>query len=153
MTGESLMLPVRMAALRGRPCGLPHYDVLRILATGAFDEQFSLADVELRPKVEAAGKQFRDVVFFGPDVPREVAGCKYFRSLESGLDEQSVFQRIRDELERMPGCVKMNRDYALKRLPDISCRSRELLPLERGRRTTGTDKDRVFPSTRSGDMA
>ena len=120
VTGESLMLPVRMAALRGRPCGLPHYDVLRVLATGAFDEQFRLADVELRPKVEAAGKQFRDVVFFGPDVPGEVAGCKYFRSLESGLDELSVFQRIRDELERMPGCVKMNRDYALQRLPDMA---------------------------------
>ena len=49
-----------------------------------------------------------------------MAGCKYFRSLESGLDEQSVFQRIRDELERMPGCVKMNRDYALQRLPDMA---------------------------------
>jgi len=120
VTGESLMLPVRMAALRGRPCGLPHYDVLRVLATGAFEERFRLVDVELRPKVEAAGKQFRDVVFFGPDVPGEVAGCKYFRSLESGLDEQSVIQRIRDELERMPGCVKMNRDYALKRLPDMA---------------------------------
>lgn len=120
VTGESLMLPVRMAALRGRPGGLPHYDVLRVLATGAFDEQFRLADVELRPKVEAAGKQFRDVVFFGPDVPGEMAECKYFRCLESGLDEQSVFQRIRDELERMPGCVKMNRDYALKRLPDMA---------------------------------
>lgn len=120
VTGESLMLPVRMAALRGRPCGLPHYDVLRILATGAFDEQFRLADVELRPKVEAAGKQFRDVVFFGPDVPGEMAVSKHFRCLESGLDEQSVFQRIRDELERMPGCVKMNRDYALQRLPDMA---------------------------------
>lgn len=120
VTGESLMLPVRMAALRGRPCGLPHYDVLRILATGAFDEQFRLADVELRPKVEAAGKQFRDVVFFGPDVPGEMAVSKCFHRLESGLGEQAVFQRIRDELERMPGCVKMNRDYALKRLPDMA---------------------------------
>lgn len=120
VTGESLMLPVRMAALRGRPWGLPHYDVLRVLATGAFDEQFHLADVELRPKVDAAVKQFRDVVFFGPDVPGEVVECKYFRCLESGLDEQAVFQRIRDELEQMPGCVKMNRDYALQRLPDMA---------------------------------
>lgn len=118
--GRSLMLPVRMAALRGRPGGLPHYDVLRVLATGAFEERFRLVDVELRPKVEAAKGEFRDAVFFGPDVPGEVAGCKYFRSLESGLDEQSVFQRIRDELERMPGCVKMNRDYALQRLPDMA---------------------------------
>lgn len=128
VTGESLMLPVRMAALRGRPrrlphyepCGLPHYDVLRVLATGAFDEQFRLADVELRPKVDAAVKQFRDAVFFGPDVPGEMAASKCFHGLESGLGEQAVFQRIRDELERMPGCVKMNRDYALKRLPDMA---------------------------------
>lgn len=120
VTGESLMLPVRMAALRGRPCGLPHYDVLRVLATGAFDEQFHLADVELRPKIDAAGKQFRDAVFFGPDVPGEMAASKCFHGLESGFDEQAVFQRIRDELERMPGCVKMNRDYALKRLPDMA---------------------------------
>lgn len=120
VTGESLMLPVRMAALRGRPGGLPHYDVLRVLATGAFDKQFRLADVELRPKVDAAVKQFRDVVFFGPDVPGEMAASKCFHRLESGLGEQAVFQRIKDELERMPGCVKMNRDYALKRLPDMA---------------------------------
>ena len=119
VAGESLMLPIRMAALRDRPGGLPRYDVLRVLSTGAFDEQFRLMDVGLRPKVEAAGKQFRDVVFFGPDVPGEMPDCKYFRSLESGLDEQAVFQRIRDELERMPGCVKMSRDYALKRLPNM----------------------------------
>lgn len=118
--GRSLMLPVRMAALRGRPGGLPHYDVLRVLATGAFDKQFRLADVELRPKVDAAVKQFRDVVFFGPDVPGEMAASKCFHRLESGLGEQAVFQRIKDELERMPGCVKMNRDYALKRLPDMA---------------------------------
>ena len=118
--GRSLMLPVRMAALRGRPDGLPHYDVLRVLATGAFEERFRLEDVELQSKVEAVEEEFRDVVFFGPDVPGEAVGCKYFRCLESGLDEQAVFQRIRDELERMPGCVKMNRDYALQRLTDMA---------------------------------
>ena len=117
--GESLMLPVRMAALRGKPDGLPRYDVLRVLATGRFDDAFRLADVGLKLKVEAAKRQFRDAILFAPDVPGEASDCKWFHRLESGLDECAVLARIRETLERTPGCVKMSRDYALRRLPDM----------------------------------
>ena len=119
--GESLMLPVRMAALRGEPDGLPGYNVLRVLATGRFDDAFRLSDVSLKLKVEAAKRQFRDAVFFAPDVPGEAPeDKKSFCRLESGHDERAVLQRIREELERTPGCVKMSRDYALRRLPDMT---------------------------------
>ena len=118
--GESLMLPVRMAALRGKPNGLPGYDVLRVLATGRFDDAFHLADVGLRLKIDAVKKQFRDAIFFGPDVPGAASDAeRFFCRLESGLDECAVLQRIREALERTPGCVKMSRDYALRRLPDM----------------------------------
>ena len=119
--GESLMLPVRMAALRGKPDGLPGYDVLRVLATGRFDDAFHLADVGLQPKIAAVKDQFRDAIIFGPDVPGVASpeNEKFFCHLESGLDEPAVRLRIREALERMPGCVKMSRDYALRRLPDM----------------------------------
>ena len=119
--GESLMLPVRMAALRGKPDGLPAYDVLRVLATGRFDEAFHLADVGLKLKIKAVKCQFRDAILFGPDVPGVASpeDEKLFCPLESGWDEQAVLQRIREALERMSGCVKMSRDYALRRLPDM----------------------------------
>ena len=121
--GESLMLPVRMAALRGKPDGLPGYDVLRVLATGRFDDAFHLADVGLQPKIAAVKDQFRDAILFGPDVPGMASEDKrILYSLESGLDEPAVRQRIREALERMPGCVKMSRDYALRRLPDMMVR-------------------------------
>lgn len=118
--GESLMLPVRMAALRGKPDGLPRYDVLRVLATGRFDDAFHLADVGVLPKIKAAKHQFRDAILFGPDVPGVVSeDRKIFCGIESGQDESAVFQRIREVLERMPGCVRMCRDYALQRLPGM----------------------------------
>ena len=121
--GESLMLPVRMAALRGKPDGLPAYDVLRVLATGRFDDAFHLADVGLKLKIDAVKKQFRDAIFFGPDVPGAASDDeKFFYRLESGLDECAVLQRIREALECTPGCVKMSRDYALRRLPDMMAR-------------------------------
>ena len=117
--GNSLMLPVRMAAVRG-DC-LPDYDVLRVIATGAFDEKFRLADVDVKPKLEAMKHQFSDAVLFGPDVPGEI-DCKekrFFR-LDCGMGESAVFMQMRNAMERMPGCVCMSRDYALRRLPDMA---------------------------------
>ena len=118
--GNSLMLPVRMAAVRGKADGLPEYDVLQVLATGAFDDGFRLADVELRPKFDALKAQSLDALLIGPDVPgaisREERG---FFGLDAGLYERGVMSAIRDRLERMSGCVTMSRDYVLHRLPDM----------------------------------
>lgn len=118
--GRSLMLPVRMAALRGKKDGLPLYDPLRVLATGEFDGNFQLRDVKLAPKFEAAKKQLPDAVFFAPDVPGAVDRTeRAFHPLDAGLDEKAVFGSIRDALERTCGCLYMTRDYALRRLPDM----------------------------------
>ena len=117
--GRSLMLPVRMAALRGSLDGLPDYDPLRVLATGEFDRDFRMADVEVAPKFEAAKRQFPDAVFFAPDVPGAVdRGEPAFHPLDIGLDEKSVFGKIRNALERTPACLNMTRDYALRCLLD-----------------------------------
>ena len=118
--GRSLMLPVRMAALRGTLDGLPDYDPLRVLATGEFDRDFHLADVEVAPKFEAAKRQFQDAVLFAPDVPGAVErGEPAFHPLDIGLDEKSILGRIRSALERTPACLNMTRDYALRCLLDV----------------------------------
>ncbi len=125
--GSSLMLPVRMAALRGKEDGLPRYDVLQVLATGAFDGQFRLADVELRPKFEAMKAQGLDAFMIGPDVPGAIPeGERAFCRLDAGQDEKDVMSAIRRRMESTPGCVRMSRDYVLKRLPDMMrCVDRE----------------------------
>ncbi len=118
--GNSLMLPVRMAAVRGKADGLPAYDVLQVRATGAFDDGFRLEDVELRPKFDALKAQSLDALLIGPDVPGAISRDERgFFGLDAGLDEQGVMSAIRDRLERMPGCVAMSRDYVLYRLPDM----------------------------------
>ncbi len=118
--GNSLMLPVRMAALRGQEDGLPEYDVLQVLATGAFDDRFRLVDVELRPKFDAMKSQDLDAFLIGPDVPGVIPEDeRAFCRLDVGLDEQGVMKAIRDRLERTEGCVYMARDYVLRRLPDM----------------------------------
>lgn len=118
--GNSLMLPVRMAALRGKPGGLPAYDVFQVLATGEFDDGFHLADVELLPKFEAMKAQRLDAFMIGPDVPGAIsAGERGFCRLDSGIDEDGVLSVMRDFLERTDGCVHMSRDYVLRRLPDM----------------------------------
>lgn len=122
--GRSLMLPVRMAALRGKPDGLPAYDVFRVLATGAFDGEFRLEDVKVKAKLDAVSGQFRGGVLFGPADVYGTGGDKEkaFRRLEAGKGESHVLGTIRDELEKMPDCFPMTRDYALRRLPDMAAR-------------------------------
>ena len=118
--GSSLILPVRMAALRGRENGLPEYDVLQVLATGSFDGSFHLEDVELRPKFEAMKSQGLDAFMIGPDVPGVISdGERGFCRLDGGMDEQGVMKAIRYHLERTEGCLHMSRDYVLRRLPDM----------------------------------
>ena len=125
--GSSLMLPVRMAAMRGKERGLPEYDVLQVLATGAFDSEFRLEDVALRQKYNAMKSQGLDAFLIGPDVPGVIPEEeRAFLGLDLGLDEQGVFSAIRNRLERTPGSVRMSRDYVLHRLPDMmKCVDRE----------------------------
>ena len=127
LKGDSLMLPVRMAALRGKEDGLPRYDVLQVLATGAFDDQFRLADVELRPKFEAMKAQGLDAFMIGPDVPGAIKESeRAFCRIDAGQDEKGVMSAIRRRMESTPGCVSMSRDYVLRRLPDMmKCVDRE----------------------------
>lgn len=121
VTGKSLMLPVWMAAQRGR--SLPRYDVLRVLATGAFDGAFQLSDVAVGPKFDAMKSQFRDAILFAPNAPGEIGqGSRGFFPLDEGMDEQALLRRIRDGLEGSAGVVSMTRDYALRRLPDMDSR-------------------------------
>ena len=118
--GNSLMLPVRMAALRGKENGLPEYDVLQVLATGAFDDRFHLEDVELRPKFEAMKAQRLDAFMIGPDVPGAVPKDeRAFCRLDAGMGEREAMSAIREQMEGAPGCVHMSRDYVLHRLPDM----------------------------------
>ncbi len=118
VTGNSLMLPVWMAAQRGK--ALPKYDIMRVLSTGAFDDSFRLSDVEVEPKFEAMKRQFRNALMFAPNVPGEIdQNERHFYPLDDGLDEQEILRRIRDGLERSPGVISMTYDYALRRLPDM----------------------------------
>ena len=118
VTGNSLMLPVWMAVQRNK--ALPKYDILRVLSTGAFDDSFTLSDVEVRPKFEAMKRQFRNAIMFAPNVPGEIGqNERNFYPLDDGLDEQEILQRIREGMERSSGVVSMSRDYALRRLPDM----------------------------------
>lgn len=119
--GDSLMLPVWMAAARGRE--LPGYDVLRVLATGAFDDSFRLSDVEVKPKLDAMKRQFRDAVMFAPNMPAistQREGCLCL--IDEGLPERAVLERVRDCLEETPGVVRVTRDYAIRRLPNMDMR-------------------------------
>ena len=120
LTGDSLMLALRMAAWRGAE--LPLYDTLRVLATGAFDGRFRLVEVGLKRKLEAAKRQFRDAVLIGPNVPDEVDAKRErwsFCALDCGLDESRVLEIVRRRLEGSGGLVSITTAYAKRRLPDM----------------------------------
>ena len=121
VSGTSLMLPVWVAAMRGK--ALPEYDVLRVLATGSFDDSFRLSDVEVKPKLDAMKRQFRDAIMFAPNLPGVADGNKKcFFPIDAGLGMESVLAKIRDILEQTQGLVRMTRDYAIWRLPDMNVR-------------------------------
>ena len=130
LAGDSLMLPLRLAAWRKSGTGMvPRYDPLRVLATGRLDADGRLAPVGLRRKLAAMKIQFRDAVLFGPDVPDEVDGRtkRSFRAIECGSGDVGILANVRLQLERAPDLVSITAAYACRRLPDmeiwVDCRN------------------------------
>lgn len=120
LSGESLMLPLHLAALRQAGDQLPVYDPLRVLATGRFDAEGRLADVAVANKLKAMKAQFRDAVLFGPDAPGEVSEReRRFYPLPCGLNRDAVVREVGKGLEQKPDLVKVTARYALGRLPDM----------------------------------
>lgn len=117
LKGDSLMLPVMLAAWRRTGTDFPQYDVLAVLATGAITEDSRLADVEVRAKLDAYKSHFRNCgVFFGPDVPGEIPrNERAYQPIDSGTEVGSIKERLKDALERR-NLSRVTRDYAKKRL-------------------------------------
>ncbi len=119
LQGASLMLPLRMAEWRQVDSSFPQYDVLRVIATGAFDSQGRLAEVGIRQKLDGLKKQFRDAVFLGPDGRGDIPGEeRRFKRLDCGLKVEELRSAIIKVLEGAD-CVSVSYAYAMRRLPDM----------------------------------
>lgn len=123
LTGESLMLPVKLAAWRRDATDFPQYDVLSVLATGALDDAARLEDVDVRAKFNSFRSRFgRSSVFFGPDVPGEIPRTeRRYCPIDHGTTDDGIRELVRDVLERK-GLSRMTRDYARGRLVRMSAR-------------------------------
>lgn len=119
LRGASLMLPLRMACWRAHDPLFPRYDVLRVVATGAFDNQNRLVEVGVLPKLKGLKEQFRDAILVGPDGQGDIPDNeRRFRRLDCGITEDKLRQVVIKELEGTD-CVSMSYRYALRRLPDM----------------------------------
>lgn len=119
LRGASLMLPLRMACWRTHDPLFPRYDVLRVVATGAFDNQNRLVEVGVLPKLNGMKEQFKDAVLLGPDGQGNIPEHeRRFKRLDCGITEDELRKAIIAELESTD-CVSMSYRYALSRLPDM----------------------------------
>lgn len=119
LQGASLMLPLRMAQWRLTDSSFPRYDVLRVVSTGAFDDQGRLAEVGVVKKLEGVKAQFKDAVLLGPDGRGDISSQeRCFKRLDCGLKEDELHNAVIKELERAD-CVSMSYAYAMRRLPDM----------------------------------
>lgn len=102
LAGASLMLPVRMAALRGKD--LPVYDVLRVLATGDL-RGGELGDVDVKPKLDTLKRLFPNAIFFGT---KRIKADGYI-PLDAGMDIGETIAKIGETLlsEQWRECVIM----------------------------------------------
>ena len=106
VTGSSLMLPVRLAAMRG--AGLPLYDTLKVLATGKIVNG-RLDDVAVKAKYDAMTLQFVDAVLFGPDPYCDIHDTERFVRLDVGEGVDETIAKIGETLlsEQWHDCIIM----------------------------------------------
>lgn len=118
--GSSLMLPIRMAYWRRtKGDSFPRYNVLRVLATGAFDKQERLVAVGISQKLEGLKEQFKDAILFGPDENCDISNDeRQFKRLDCGIGQDELYRKIITELENTD-CVAVSYRYILRRLPEI----------------------------------
>lgn len=117
--GESLMLPLRMAAWRKFDPSFPKYDPLRVVATGRFDASGHLAEVDVKAKFDAFGGQFSEALFIAPDGCGEIgSGCSSFVRLDCGISRPTLKGSLIKILERTDW-VRMTYEYALRRFSDL----------------------------------
>ena len=119
LQGASLMLPLRMAEWRLTDPSFPKYDVLRVIATGAFDGQGRLEEVGVAKKLDGLKSQFKDAILLGPDGRGDIPGEeRRFKRLDCGLKVEELRSAIIKELESTD-CVSVSYAYAMRRLPDM----------------------------------
>lgn len=120
-TGDSLMLPLRLAAWRklGRD-SFPQYDVFRVLATGAFDGNNRLKAVGVSRKLNKLKSAFCKAVLIAPDAPGEVGQSdRGIIRLDCGASDDELREQIQRFLERSQ-YVSITWRYALGRLSALT---------------------------------
>ena len=120
-TGDSLMLPVRLAAWRksGRD-SFPQYDVFRVLATGAFDGSNRLKAVGVSRKLNKLKSAFCKAVLIAPDTPGEIDQKeRAILRLDCNAPEKEIREQIQRFLERSQYALITWR-YALGRLSALN---------------------------------
>lgn len=120
-TGDSLMLPLRLAAWRklGRD-SFPQYDVFRVLATGAFDGNNRLKAVGVSRKLNKLKSAFCKAVLIAPDAPGEVdQNDRAILRIDCGALEDELREQIQRFLERSQ-YSSITWRYALGRLSALN---------------------------------
>ena len=120
-TGDSLMLPLRLAAWRklGRD-SFPQYDVFRVLATGAFDGSNRLKAVGVSRKLNKLKSTFCKAVLIAPDTPGEIDRKeRAILRIDCNAPEKDLREQIQRFLERSQ-YVSITWRYALGRLSALT---------------------------------
>ena len=121
-TGNSLQLPLLLAYWRKKEL-IPSYNPLRLLATGAI-EQNRLNAVEVQGKLSALKQTFPDAFFLIPGNSRFYTEEQNIILLNSGIDMSTLQVDIQKIIEQKALAVP-DLSYALRCLPKIETEVRE----------------------------